>query len=125
MNRKQRRDATKQKPSYLRTTKEDMMKRLCKNGITPDDLQKEYQKGYEAGFHDSGKPIMRTCYAAACLALNDLHRFSRKRCANVLKRLDWHVTNTLSSQEAIDEVYKRMGLHIDFDDPFERVQEVE
>lgn len=99
------------------------MKKLLQNGITPEDLQKEYQKGFEAGFSQAAKPVMRTCYAAVCLALNDLHRFHRKRCADVLRRLDWHVTNSLASQEAIDEVYKRMGLSIDFDDPFERVQE--
>lgn len=124
MNRKDRRAAIKSKPSYMRESKEELTKRLIKNGITVEDLKNEYQKGYTYGFKEAAEPVIRGCYAAICLALNDLHGFGQKRCADVLRALDEHLTMTLTSKEAIDEVYERMGLRIDFKEPFDRVQEV-
>ena len=125
MNRKQRRAAIKKKPAYLRETKEELQKRLIKNGITVADLKENYDKGWQDGFHESGDMVIRSCYAAICLALNDLHGFGQKRCMDVLNAVDEHMTMTLSSREAIDEVYKRMGLMIEFKEPFDRVREVE
>lgn len=124
MNRKNRRAAIKAKPSYMRESKEQIIKRLIKNGITEDDLRSEYNKGYSKGFKDSAEPVIRGCYAAVCLALNDLHGFGQKRCADVLRLMDNHLTMSLSSTEAICEVYERMGLRLDFKEPFDRVQEV-
>jgi hypothetical protein len=124
MNRKERRAAIKSKPSYMRETKAELTKRLIKNGITEQDLKNEYIKGYTNGFREAAEPVIRGCYAATCLALNDLHGFGQKRCADVLRALDEHLTMTLTSNEAIDEVYKRIGLKLDFKEPFDRVQEV-
>lgn len=124
MNRKERRAAIKSKPSYLRETKEELTKRLIKNGITLDDLKDEFQKGYHAGFKAASEPVIKGCYAAICLALNDLYGFGHKRCGDVLLAVDNHITMSLTSKEAIEEVYKRMGLRIDFKEPFDRIQEV-
>lgn len=121
MNRKDRRAANKAKPAYLR--RQDTVKRICQNGITLEDLKDNYGKGYRDGFNEAAAPVLRTCYAAMCLALNELYGFGHKRCADALKCVDKHVTETLASQEAIDEVFKRVGLKIEFNDPFERVQE--
>lgn len=124
MNRKERRAEIKKTPSYLRESKEELTKRLIKNGITVKDLRNEWDRGYNAGFKEAAEPVIRGCYAAICLALNDLHGFGQKRCADVLRALDEHLTMSLTSKEAIDEVYKRMGLRIDFKEPFDRIQEV-
>lgn len=101
------------------------MDRLQRNGITVADLKENYDKGWQDGFHESGDMVIRSCYAAICLALNDLHGFGQKRCMDVLNAVDEHMTMTLSSSEAIDEVYKRMGLMIEFKEPFDRIREVE
>lgn len=133
MNRQQRRAQMKAqkrqqkapKPKYTSMTKQERMEALCKNGITPKDLQEEYSKGYEAGFMAGGDPVLKSCYAAMCLALNDLYGFGHKRCLDVLRATEGHMLETLSSQEAIEEVYKRMKLQIDFKDPFDRIVELE
>lgn len=133
MNRKQRRAQMRvqkqqhkvHKPEYIKLTKEQRMDALCKNGITPKDLEQEYNKGYEAGFMAAGDPVLRSCYAAMCLALNDLHKFGSARCAAVLRAADKHMTETLTNTEAIEEVYKRMKLKLDFKEPFERIIELE
>ena len=124
MNRKERRAAMKSKPAYLREPREELMKKLVKNGITPDDLEKEYDRGFNDGFKRAADPIVKGCFAAVCLALSDLHGFGRKRCMDVLNAMDGHLTMTLTSADAIESVYRRMGLVIEFREPFDRVREV-
>lgn len=109
--------------SKIEAVKQKKMDELQRNGITLADLQANYDKGFHDGFKKAAEPIVRGCYAGVCLALNDLYGFGHKRCADVLNALDQHITMTLSSVEAIDEVWNRMGLKLDFKDPFERIQE--
>lgn len=123
-NRQLRRAAKKATPAYLRETKADIVKRILKNGITPKDLQDNYDKGWKAGFKEASEPVIKGCFAAICLALNDLHGFGKKRCYDVLNAVDNHMAMTLTSMEAIEAVYEKMGLRIDFREAFDRVQEV-
>lgn len=132
MNRKERRDQQKQqrkadrqkrhdRPREFALSKEQMVAGMIRNGITVADLKREYEAGHSDGYSQGCQASMRTVYAAICLALNELYGFGFKRCGDVLQAVDRHVVNTLASSEAIDEVYKRMKLSIEFDDPFERV----
>lgn len=123
MNRAQRRAKHKATPRYLRETTDERIRRLCKNGITPQDLKKEWDEGYSAGFRDAAPCVIKTAYAAICLALQDLHGYGRKRCADVLREVDNYIVNSLTSAEAIEEVFDRIGLYINFDEPFERIEE--
>lgn len=107
----------------IEAVKQKKMDELQRNGITLADLQANYDKGFHDGFKKAAEPIVRGCYAGVCLALNDLYGFGHKRCLDVLNAMDQHITMTLSSVEAIDEVWNRMGLKLDFKDPFERIQE--
>lgn len=109
-----RQDAARQK----------VIDRLSQNGITPKDLEAEYNKGYQAGFMAAGDPVLKSCFAAVCLALDDLYNFKSERCAKVLRAVDEHMTYTLTSEEAIEEVYKRMGLRLEFKGFFDRIQEL-
>lgn len=133
MNRKDRRKQMRankhqvkpKKPEYKSMTKDQMIDALCKNGITPKDLEKSYADGYNAGFSEACPATFETIYAAVCLVLNEKHGFGRKRCMNTLNAIDQCVTEQLSSKEAIDAVYERMGLYLDFGEPFDRVREKE
>ena len=124
MNREQRRAQKKaqrgqpkpKQPQYLRMTKEQRMDALVKNGITIKDLEENYNKGYEAGFSVASGPVIKTCYAAVCLALNELHGFGMKRCKDVLNLVDEKILFSLTSMEAIEEVWQKIGLQIDFNE---------
>lgn len=123
MNRQQRRAVKpKKKPIWHGLTKEEKQEKLFRNGITIKDLEANYAKGFDAGFAAASEPIVRTLYAAVCLTLNELHGFGRERCMKVLQVLDNHLLTTLASDEAIDEVYKRMKLEINFAEPFDRIE---
>lgn len=100
------------------------LERLSQNGITPEDLKAEYDKGYAKGFMEAGDSVLKSCFAAVCLALDDLYNFKSERCAKVLRAMDEHMTYTLTSAEAIEEVYKRMKLKLDFKEAFDRIQEL-
>jgi hypothetical protein len=123
MNRQQRRKAKKQLPKHARLTKEQQIARLHKNGITVQDLEKNYNIGYEEGIRMGIQRTFRSCYAAFILAMRKQHRFGRRRCKRILKLADWEVVNALTTDELIDEVFNQIGLHIDFDDPFDRIKE--
>lgn len=124
MNREQRRAQKKaqrgqpkpKQPQYLRTTKQQRMDALVKNGITIKDLEENYNKGYEAGFAVASGPVIKTCYAAVCLALNELHGFGMKRCKDVLNLVDEKILFSLTSMETIEEVWQKIGLQIDFNE---------
>ena len=130
MNRAERRAHAKQTPAYRRgASAEELIRQMSRNGITPEQYdehgRKEYERGLRQGYMDGGTESIKMVYAAVCLALKELHGWGKKRCYDVLARIDDHVTNHLHSSAAIDEVFREVGLQIDFRDPLERVKEVE
>lgn len=126
MNRAQRRAQAKQIPSYRRgMTKEEKMKALFKNGITSEDLEQEWNRGYRAGLADAGVPVFKQAYAAACLTLHEQFGCGQIRCERFLKAMDEKITMTLTSQEIIDEVFDQIGLRINVKEPFDRIERVE
>lgn len=122
-NRKERRAANKAKPAYMRKTDEELRKALVKNGITTQDLETNYNMGYKAGYHAAGEQIVKGCYAAVCLAMHELHGFGHKRCADLLNKIDEVMLYQLTTEEAVEEVWKNVRLRIDFSEAFDRVEE--
>lgn len=98
--------------------------RINRNGITLDDVKRAEDESYQRGVNVGIENTMRTCYAAICLALHELHGFGKERCARVLNNVDERITMALTSEEAIREVYDEIGLTIEFRDmPGERIRE--
>lgn len=112
-NRSRRRAERKQAPKWEKMTKNQLMTRLTKNGITVKELEANYYLGQKAGIEGTYK----ICFAAVCLALNDLHGFGGKRCDRVLNKMQRYIIDSLSTAEAIEDVFERMGLSLDFGDP--------
>lgn len=97
--------------------------RIEQNGITIADLEKEFNKGYSAGFSAAAEPTYRTMMASICLVLKELHGFGKKRIKDVLAAVDNKVIYSLTSSELVDEVFDSIGLKLLFSEPFDRVQE--
>lgn len=125
MNRSQRRAQKKPKiPAYRKLTIEERKEKLIKNGITPEDLKRSYENGYRQGFAEASPSTFKIIYAAVCLVLNAMHGFGMKRCRDVLNAVDACVVDQLTSEEAIEAVYEKIGLEIDFGEPLDaRVRE--
>ena len=60
--------------------------------------------------------------AAVCLALNDIHGFGGKRCHRVLEKMQRYIVDCFTSADAVQAVYKRMGLTLDFGDPLNWIE---
>ena len=104
---------------------EEMETRI-ENACKADYLcQAAYNMGFNRGLQRGNEFALKDGYAAALLAANEVYRFGKKRNGRLLKAMDAIVVNRLTTEELIDEVFRRFGIKIDFADPFDRVQEVE
>lgn len=112
-------------PEEYFKNKVSVMDKIQCNGITVKELKENYDQGFKDGFKTAGEPIVKGCFAAICLALHELHGFGKKRCCEILNAVDHQMLYNLTSDEAIEEVWKTIGLHIDFSDPFDRISEID
>ena len=103
----------------------EAFQRISRNGITLEDVKRAEDESYRNGVNVGMENTMKMCYAAMCLALNEMHGFGTKRCKDVLNAVDAKITMALTSEELVNEVFERMGLTINFkgDACEERIQE--
>ena len=94
-----------------------------KNGITPEDLEEEYKKGFDAGFKAAIPATYETIYAATLVALHKLYGFGRVRGVRALREIDDTVVNYMTTQEAIDAALREVGVELDFREGIDRIQE--
>lgn len=92
----------------------EAFQRISKNGITIEDMHKAETDAYNKGISDAKDETVRTCFAAICLTLHEMHGFGKERCSKVLNDVYDKLCFTLTSADAIQEVYDTMGLEISF-----------
>lgn len=92
----------------------EAFQRIARNGITIEDMHKAEEDAYIKGVKIGKDEAVRTCFAAICLTLHEMHGFGKERCSKVLNDVYDKLCFTLTSQDAIQEVYDTMGLEISF-----------
>lgn len=92
------------------------VERIQKNGITLEDMYNAENDAYAKGIKAGKEATVRTCFAAICMSLHELHGFGKERCAKVLNDVYDKLTLALTSEDAIQEVYDTIGLEIHFND---------
>lgn len=90
--------------------------RIQKNGITVEDMYKAEEDAYVKGVQAGKDATVRTCFAAVCMTLHEMYGFGKDRCSRVLNDVYDKLTLSLTSQDAIQEVYDTIGLEIHFSD---------
>ena len=124
-NRADRRAAKKQQPRYnKRYTSEQRINAMCKNGITPKDVDDAYHRGYKEAITNVSDYCMKDCYAGFILAAHEVFGFGHERCLRLLRAADDRICNSLASDEAIEEAFRKVGVKIDFYKP-DRITEAE
>ena len=93
---------------------EEAFQRIQRNGITVEDLAKAEEDAYAAGIAAGKDATVRTCFAAICMSLHEMHGFDKEQCSAVLNDVYDRLTFALTSEEAIQEVYDTIGLTISF-----------
>ena len=116
-NRADRRKKKKQQPKWAKITSDQRINAMCKNGITPRDVDDAYNKGYKEGVDRASATIMKDAYAAFLMAAHEVFGFGRDRCRRLLYAADERVVNSLASDEAVEEVFREVGVTINFFDP--------
>lgn len=125
-NRAQRRkdDRENRKPKSLRGTSQQIQARMAKNGITAEDLEANYWLGVEDGKKAGIVMVYKIVYAAIMLTLREQLKFGHARALRFIQRVDDFVTSDiLSSQDAIDRVWDEVGVKMNFNDAFDRIEE--
>lgn len=97
---------------------------LIQNGITPDDVKKEYDRGLREGFDLAGKNIVKSCYAAVILTLKEEFGFNDEQCFQALAAMDHKILYSIEHGELSDQVLKETGVELVLDDPIQRVREI-
>lgn len=88
--------------------------RINRNGITIEDLKMVEEQGRKDGFDMGTENAIKTCYAAFCLALHELHGFDTEQCKAVLAAADDKVVYALNADELMDEMKRTLDLEMDF-----------
>jgi len=94
---------------------------LIQNGITPDDVRNEYNRGLEEGFKLAGTQIIKNCYAGIILALKEDFGFDDDQCFEAISSVDKKVIYSIDHHAMAEQVLRETGLRLDMDDPLERV----
>ena len=116
-NRADRRKNKKQLPKWQKLPMDQRINAMCKNGITPRDVDDAYQKGYKAGVDHASDFCLKDAYAAFIMAAHEQFGFGKERCRRLLYAADEKVATSLASDEAVEEVFKKIGVAINFFDP--------
>lgn len=103
----------------------EAINKIQRNGITLEDLKRVEVQGQKDGYLAGKIETLKMCYAAICMALHEQYGFGKKRLMDVLNAVDEKVVYSLTSDEAIKEVWDTTGLEISFKDTFpgERITE--
>ena len=97
------------------------VKAACK---TNPMMQAAYTAGYNDGAQFAVRCTIKDCYAAALLAMRDLGGYGEKRGKRLLRKIDEIVVNRLTTEDLMDEALQKVGVRINFRDPFDRVEDV-
>ena len=122
------RNIAKNKYAYLKD-KEKMSLVLQKaeifrNGITEVDLEKEFGKGYQAGWNDCSECVLKTTYAAVCSVLGEFYGDDEHadEIIDFIQQVDRKVIVTIADEEAVQDVFDKYGVLLNFKNEFERVE---
>ena len=92
----------------------EAFKRISKNGITIEDMHKVEEEAFVKGVTAGKEETVRTCFAAFCMTMHELHGLDSEQCMAALNDTYDRLCFTINSQDAIQEVYDVMGLEIKF-----------
>lgn len=105
-------------PEQYFAQKSEAANAMMKVHVANDVIQKAYDKGYDAGALMITENLGTTFTAAMCIALHELYGFGRKRLCDLMERMNSEMLDTFTTQEAVQNVYKKLGLRFSKDDPF-------
>lgn len=92
-----------------------------RNGITLDDMKKEYERGFKDGRKISEDFAFHAVYAAFLITMIDRHGMEQDEAIALLREMDNQVVLCIEDQELMNEAYEKTGVEINWSDSLERI----
>lgn len=107
-------DAQARSASIVRkdAVKNAAIERLSRNGITPKDLEEEYQRGYDAARKELTSFTMRMFYCAVGLATHELYGHGQTRIIRTLDRVQEIMTEEICTADIAARLKRETGIEI-------------
>ena len=119
--RAERRDLDREARAYAKyiaqreAAKNAAMEKLERNGITADDLKREYERGRNESITEVSEYAMKMIYCGFALALKREFKFGAERVLRTLRAADQIILEELTTEDIIDRVSRELGITVRFD----------
>lgn len=88
----------------------------AKNGITLNDLRKEYDRGYKEAVNDVSLKLENTYVAALLLALHETYGFGKQRCMMVAKEMCDIAMKEICADDLLNRLRDEVGIDLKSDE---------
>lgn len=102
-------------PEYKRrqiAARSALVQRLSQNGITPKDLENEYQKGYDNARADLTSFCMQFFYCGAAIAAHNLFGFGETRIERLLTEMQRVMTEEIDREDIRERCKRETGVDV-------------
>lgn len=89
--------------------------KLERNGITAEDLEREYKRGRTEVVGCASDFAMKMIYCGFALALKREFDFDSDRILTAINAADWIIAEELTSEDIIDRVSRELGINVRFE----------
>lgn len=119
--RAERRDLDREARAYAKyvvkreAAKKAAMEKIERNGITADDLKREYERGRNESVTEVSEFAMKMIYCGFALALKREFKFGSERVLRTLRAADQIILEELTTEDIIDRVNRELGIDVRFE----------
>ncbi len=92
-----------------------LLTQLVQNGITPEDLKQEYDKGYKAAQRQLSNYYMRFFYAATAIATHRLYKHGRERVLRTIEAVHQIMTEEITTTDILQRCIEETGIDLEKD----------
>lgn len=89
--------------------------KLERNGITAEDLEREYKRGRSESIDAMSDFAIKMIYCGFALALKREFGFGRERILRTIKAADWLIAEEFTTEDIIDRVSRELGIEVRFE----------
>jgi uncharacterized glyoxalase superfamily protein PhnB len=86
--------------------------------VADEAIKKAYEKGVDDGGTTITENLGVTFTAAMCRTLHEKYGFGKKRLVEIMERMNEIMLNTFTTIDAVQSVYREIGLKFTEEDPF-------
>ena len=119
--RAEKRDLDREARAYAKyvakreAAKKAAMEKIVRNGITVDDLKREYERGRNESVTEVSEYAMKMIYCGFALALKREFKFGQERVLRTLRAADQIILEELTTEDIIDRVSRELGITVRFE----------